>query len=573
MLKKLLTTLIVLAVVIAALGYWLYRDSAPIQELEARAKNLQPLAADGAASLDLISREDLPPEGTRSLVDFIFAENNGIPYPFEKMIEVLASYDQDGKAPASLMIPFSRSLLKASSDLAQPRVVIAADMEPGNSSELQPQFKGRLFMGLSQGADEIELVSYNELAGRYEFQLIKDYKVGGTPKLVYAQRSICLACHTNEATIFPVRPWQETTADPAVTTHAKQRIGSDSYHGLPVAGSLAIADRIDGFTDVGNSISTTQRIWIDGCGAGDTGNRCRSRMLELALAFAMNPGGFNEADPRIAELLQLQQQNWPASGVVLANNDLMNRAPLEDALDGPSTREVVREMVDSVVAMLTRKPADEVSDFNALPPLPASQDPLTPRAHKAVYDASSLEGVYGVAQLFSPQDIALLETLSNYDPAKIAAAVQAYNWPQQPFKRIAVMQQLGSHFGKQLSYAYADTSKLSDPLLDGEPPLDITDGSVLEHYEQYCFGCHRGNPSAKLNFMGGETEAVVLEKIADTETIREALDWERYAGTSKANKIMPPETSWQRRKLAKAIKEGNDPLPEMREAVPSMFEF
>ena len=75
MLKKLLTTLVVLAVVIAALGYWLYRDSAAIQELEARAKNLQPLAADGAASLDLISREDLPPEDTRSLVDFIFAEN------------------------------------------------------------------------------------------------------------------------------------------------------------------------------------------------------------------------------------------------------------------------------------------------------------------------------------------------------------------------------------------------------------------------------------------------------------------------------------------------------------------
>ena len=135
------------------------------------------------------------------------------------------------------------------------------------------------------------------------------------------------------------------------------------------------------------------------------------------------------------------------------------------------------------------------------------------------------------------------------------------------------MQQLVKNLGASTRYAYADTSKLSDPILDGEPPLDIAEGSVREHYEQYCFSCHRGNPSAKLNFMGGKTEAVVLEKIAATDKILEALDWERYAGTSKANKIMPPENSWQRRELNKAIATGSDPLPEMRDAVPSMFEF
>lgn len=572
MLKKLLTTLVFLALVIAALGYWLYSDSEATQNLDVRAKNLQPLAADDAASLNLISREDLPPEGTRSLIDFIMAENNGIPYPFEKMVEVLASYDKNGKNPTTLMVPFSRSLLKGESNLAQPRVVLAGDMEPAESNELQPLFKGRLFMGLSEGADEIELISYNELAGRFEYQLIKDYKEGGTPTLAYAQRSVCLACHANEATIFQVRPWQETTADPAVTAQAIQHIGSDRYHGLPVAGSLAIADRIDGFTDVGNSIATSQRLWVDGCGATSTdGNRCRSLLLELGLEFAMNPGSFSEKDPRIAELKTLQAKSWPAAGVVLANNDLLNRAPLQEALSGPPLKEQLRSIVSSIVAMFTGEP--EPTGFDALPPLPAEQDPLTPRPHKAIYTADTVEGVYGVAQLVSPQDVALLEKLSNYDSGKISVAISQYEWPQAPFKRIETMQRLVKSLGGQTRYAYADTSTLSAPLLDGEPPLEISAGSVLEHYDQYCFGCHRGNPSARLNFMGGKSEQIVLDKIAATDQITEALDWERYTGTAKANKLMPPENSWQRRQLNKAIAEGNDPLAAMREAVPSMFEF
>ena len=47
-------------------------------------------------------------------------------------------------------------------------------------------------MGFVEAADEIEVISYNEAAGRFEYQLVQNYCEGCVPRVVYARRAICL---------------------------------------------------------------------------------------------------------------------------------------------------------------------------------------------------------------------------------------------------------------------------------------------------------------------------------------------------------------------------------------------
>ena len=42
-----------------------------------------------ALSRKVISEEDLPPAGTRSLFDHVIAQNDGLPYPISKLVKVL----------------------------------------------------------------------------------------------------------------------------------------------------------------------------------------------------------------------------------------------------------------------------------------------------------------------------------------------------------------------------------------------------------------------------------------------------------------------------------------------------
>ena len=125
--------------------------------------------------------------------------------------------------------------------------------------------------------------------------------------------------------------------------------------------------------------------------------------------------------------------------------------------------------------------------------------------------------------------------------------------------------------GTAPGYCCRDTAALSPPQPVGVPPLAIGAGSVLLHFETYCFACHRGNPAARLDFMSGDSEAEVLARIADTPAIRDALDWARYAGTDKAALLMPPADAPQHARMLAAPDGGAAARAAMREAVPSLF--
>ena len=529
-------------------------------------------------SMAVMPPTDLPPEGTRSLFDHIVKENGALPFPFEEVIKLVASYDAENQPPITLMIPDGRSLLKGQADFKEPRIVVAATAEPAPSDAvLSPILKGRLFLGFVEGADEIEIISYNEAAGRFEFQLVKDYAEGKVPKLVYAKRAICATCHVGSGPIFPTRPWEETTAQPAIREAIIETRGNaESYHGAKVDNKLNDAEEFDALTDKGNLIPVLQRLWLDGCGAD--GAACRQQMLTLALHYLWDPASFTEEGDEVRQLIELQARHWPAQGIPLDNGDLLNRNPFTDHPADYNWLDWVGSWFRDGRQRANREvPEDTIEAFEALPRLRAEVDPLTPRLPKKTITANDLDAVYALAQMFSSEDRKLLEKHSGYRFDVVRQALDnlpVSTWAAKPVSRVEIMQSLMTLMGHSApSYCCVDTEGMSAPMVSGAPPLEITAGSVLEHYETYCFGCHRGNPSAQLDFMNGETEDEVLARIKEVSEIPDVLDYERYLGTDKEGRLMPPTKSYQRRLLDASIANGEGHMQEMVDAVPSLFDF
>lgn len=578
--KRLLALVAALALAAGGWGVWRsMSNEAPAISSLARSSG----SALGPVSAKLIPQDDLPPSGTRSLFDHLLAQNDGLPYPFEKLVTLVQRQAPEDAQPLAVMIPLGRSLLKGSADFEHPRVVFAADYQGANTDAalgLAP--RGQLFLGFTEDANEIEVISYNELAGRYEFQLVQNYCAGCVPRIVYARRAICQTCHQGGSPIFSVRPWQETNGQPEITRRIVEARGDKPYLAVEPAQPLSSPERIDELTDIGNFINVTQRVWLDGCGM--EGVECRRLMLKLALRFLDDPAAFDAQSSDVARLRELQAKAWPAQGIPVPNNDLSNRDPLSEKL---ALAERIRTMLSGAGTPVAVRDNEDLDAFEKLPKLPAALDPLSTRAAKRVLAASDLDGAFGLAQFFTDADRRTLLAASGLVWTVTLDAVDRLPdsvFAAAPFSRVKTMQALMApgvlHDVRKdakprvpPAYCCLDTAEMSPPLATGLPPLLIAAGSVLELFERHCFACHRGNPAKRLNFMGGASEAEVLAAIKATETIRDALDWERYRGTEKANKLMPPADSTQHASLQAELAQNPKLLEQMREAVPALFDF
>ena len=562
-------------VVLAGAGWWLLRPvgggpASPSIKAVAQAAGARAAALTALS----ISTDDLPPEGTRSLFDHLIAQNDALPYPFEKLVDLVAKQNPDGQRPLTLLIPQGRSLLKAQADFQHPRVLLAADFQaPNTQLALGLAPRGQLFLGFVENAGEIEVISYNEAAGRFEFQLVQDYREGGVPRIVYARRAICTTCHQAGAPIFPQRPWNETNGQPEIATKIREARGSDApYLGVPLGNALAVPERFDELAEVGNFLVATQKIWIDAC-ADDAG--CRRQMLKVALRYLWNSAEFDAAMPDAQALRALQARHWPAEGVAVGQKSLRNRDPLAESRG-------IKGWLHALITPKSTEPGarsnEDLDAFERLPKLPADLDPLTPRPPLRVLTAQDIDGAFGLASMITDPDFKQLEQAAGFKLERLLAAVDqadASLFAAAPFSRVKAVNGLLAALGSNatLGYCCLDTRELSPPVALGVPPLVIAAGSPLKNFEHYCFACHRGNPAKRLNFMAGATEEETLANIKAKSEIRDALDWERYRNTDKANKLMPPADSRQRKALEEATAHGDKTLEEMRKTVPALFDF
>ncbi len=275
---------------------------------------------------------DLPPAG-RSRFDQLIG-NAPVPYPFPRLVKAInaqMAHDRSGIPPLKVtLIPLGRSLQRnagAPDFFRFPRVVAAADGP--NVAGVAP-LKDRLFLGFHEKGKVIEVISYNDAAGRFEFQVVRDYQPGRTPQVFYARRSLCLACHQNAAPIFARPLWDETPANPAIA--ARLRAVRRDFYGVKLTGT-DVAYFIDTAAGRANLFSVWQTLWQQGCGQGEAGGRCRMQALAAALAYARN--GRLPAAGALPELDRTWKTRWP-QGLTIPNHNLPNRDPLA-AMQDPSS--------------------------------------------------------------------------------------------------------------------------------------------------------------------------------------------------------------------------------------------
>jgi hypothetical protein len=192
--------------------------------------------------------------------------------------------------------------------------------------------KDRIYLGYQEKADLIEVISYSEAAGRFEFQLVKDYRAGGRPKVFYANRAVCIACHQSGGPIFPRQLWDETNANPKVA--ALLGAQSKDFYGIRVDRGVDVPYAIDNATDRANLFAVQQLLWREGCGDDRPGAvQCRAALLTAALQYRLSARqqfDSSSADYRdhvATRLAAYGSKRWP-NGLAIGNPDLPNRDPL-----------------------------------------------------------------------------------------------------------------------------------------------------------------------------------------------------------------------------------------------------
>jgi hypothetical protein len=291
---------------------------------------------------------DLPPVG-RSLFDFLTMQEEGgravqvVPFPFAALLEQIeAELGSSEPSLRKVLIPLGRSLQRNAANpdfFAFPRAVVAVDGGPG----LRPDEAGllladRLYLGYQEKAATIEVISYNEAAGRFEYQVVRDYREGGAAEVYYADRPTCIACHRNHAPLFSKPLWDETNANAAIaaTLVALQ----DEFYGIPVARGVDIPNAFDAATDRANTFAALQRIWQEGCAlpASADAIACRADALLAVLQYKL-AGNRHPAPERdgpgkafAAALRSQWDARWPG-GLAIPEADVPNRIPLAAPLD------------------------------------------------------------------------------------------------------------------------------------------------------------------------------------------------------------------------------------------------
>lgn len=508
---------------------------------------------------------NLPPVG-RSLFDFLITkEVNGkkvydIPFPFPTLLARIESHlypKQTQPALKRLLIPVNRSLQRRASNgeyFTYPRAVLAVDTETDSTLGLSGmQLKDRLFIGYHEKTGVLEVVSYNEAAGRFEFQIVSDYRAGGTPTVRYANRALCMACHQNQSPIFARPMWDETNVNPkiaALLAHQHRQ-----YYGFSIQQGTGTLQAFDEATDRANDISLAQLLWREGCEQThhpEQAMTCRAELLTWVLQYGLSKRAIPDwrtTDEKSPSFLATWRTRWP-QGLAIPNPDIPNRNPFRYVAvsEFPGLSEV------QATALEGREPR---SVFRG------PYEPTQPREPLEIWSIpdtpQTLERVLATfVQFFTKTDLNRLEQLIHRQPNRLQQAVNALAlntvlgrtdvFANQPFRRVTVLAALDQHLGApRVARCCLDDRGLPPPVDDEAASHHATHEShetawSSEHktFHQYCGTCHHGAENFPPNFLHGTSDEVKanLTQCADRIFVRLRM-WD-VSSQEQLEAPMPP---------------------------------
>jgi cytochrome c5 len=442
--------------------------------------------------------DDLPPVG-HSRFDALIGSGS-VPFPFAQLRQKIEAQMQadPGGLPGlkTTLIPLGRSLQRnagAPDFFRFPRVVAAAD--GANKPGVAP-LKVRLFLGYHEIGEVLEVISYNDAAGRFEFQVVRDYAPGKTPQIFYARRSLCLACHQNAAPIFARPLWDETPANPEIARRLKA--AQRDFYGIKLTGT-DIAYFIDAAADRANLFSVWQTLWRDGCGTSAAGDACRHDAFAAALDYALD-GTLPRADA-LPQLTSQWMVHWPR-GLAIPSADLPNRDP-----------------------------------FFPLPD--PDHDPLKLRPPQTVWTAPDVTAfVVGLAEML---DSAGIERLRKTDPIDRALALDRLQ-ARSEFNRHTFDATLLRALAAELGYVHTiATGALPTARIEAVSMSPVS--ATRQVYARRCAACHDTTLPHPPNFLHGDTAAVESQIDRCAERMYTRVSQTALPETARSVAPMPPPTA------------------------------
>ena len=271
-----------------------------------------------------------PPAGTRSFFDQVMTVDGKVVIPWP-MTELLKRVEEvTGIPTVKVVIPGSRSLQRLNSTFKYPRLVFTTqNPQPAAGARMPLPTEGKIFIGYSEYANEIEVISWNEGAGRFEFQLIHNYtSAGQTP--FYTSRDVCAGCHHNLGPIFPDDAWSETTGSSAIAKRVVAARGSDApYHGARIFQNsddrAPISRRFDEIGRGANGSIIAQVLWARLCAQDAAPTACRQKTIAAAMGTLCLPKSV--APPAEPPFESLWSKAFP-EGALLRSSVIKDREPM-----------------------------------------------------------------------------------------------------------------------------------------------------------------------------------------------------------------------------------------------------
>lgn len=465
------------------------------------------------------------PASGQSLFDDLFKSERtyDLPYPFARLTAAIEKRN-GGVRPRAVLIPLGRSLQRLSADpdyFASPRVVVGVDAA---GAKAERYLKDRLFIGYQPKSTSMEVISYNETAGRFEFQVVSNYTEARRPVVEYADRELCTGCHQGQAPIFPIAQWNETNANPAIA--ARMAGLGAAFHGVPVKRGIDEPDALDQAVGRANRLNLAQFFWQRVCAAATAMKPagCRARLLLAALRWRLggSRGPWQAAeDSDLAKALHAAVAKLAPAGLAVPNPSLPDRNPLIEIDAGVKPMEVVEPEGD--------------------------YDPAAPRGQRLLAGPSDdvlATAVAAVGEFFAPDAI-----------ARLAAVLAGQGGQSAGFTAACTVENAGGEMRFECAdpsfglsgYAAAGGGAVTRLVLKGYAPLSgLTvlsgkNGGEL-HLAENAYGfparLATGERLSMLRLAGGRAEITVTNDIAVLRRAVAALDLSED-GPLQASAIVP----------------------------------
>ncbi len=486
-------------------------------------------------SPDLVPNDldDLPAVG-RSLFDQIYHGERTFPRKLEDVITLLEM--RYGAEVEGLLIPHGRSLQRHATDAKAPRAVLLVT-KLKLAGDCVSTHDDRLYIGFAERPDSLEIISFNDRAGRFEFQLVKDFSKPSA-KLLYAPRALCTSCHQGGTPIFSFPPWQETNGPseqgdvvPEFVTEEIQKFhpGAQTLYGVPVSNEKASAGSFDRHVQSSSELVGLENLWTKGCGGGEGGYECRRALVGLALAASVGGGcklSSLKTDAAVAVRAHAATQNvWPAGGVALPNRNLEDRKPepvtkFMRAEEDPLTRRapfvVVKASVEpkgefdsSTFCILVSKFAGGTSPLLLASFLKGDGGHFLGKDEVAAVKAALAgAGPDWEKRLDDPAAAPLFDAAPLSRERYLATILRAFGKTAEADKAQACIRGSGTLPAPELARSKAAKAG----------------GTVVGLFRSYCEGCHTGHGESRLDFMEPDDDEAVWKALRANPNVLARLE-------------------------------------------------